>query len=56
VHDRGGFLREGDGGVAVIRVAVLGATGRMGSEACRAVETADDLELVASLGAADSIE
>jgi 4-hydroxy-tetrahydrodipicolinate reductase len=42
--------------VAVIRVAVLGATGRMGSEACRAVETADDLELVASLGSADSIE
>ena len=43
-------------GVAVIRVAVLGAAGRMGSEACRAVEAADDLELVASLGSADSLE
>jgi 4-hydroxy-tetrahydrodipicolinate reductase len=39
-----------------IRVAVLGASGRMGREACRAVEAADDLELVASVGSADSLE
>ena len=45
-----------DGGVAVIRVAVLGASGRMGSEACRAVDAADDLDLVAALGSADSVE
>lgn len=38
------------------KVAVLGAAGRMGSEACRAVESADDLELVAGLGSADSLE
>jgi len=42
--------------VAVIRVAVLGASGRMGTEACRAVEAADDLELVASLGSADPFD
>jgi 4-hydroxy-tetrahydrodipicolinate reductase len=39
-----------------IRVAVLGAFGRMGTEACRAVEAADDLELVASLGSEDTID
>ena len=39
-----------------IRVAVLGASGRMGSEACRAVEAADDLELVAALGSTDSLD
>jgi 4-hydroxy-tetrahydrodipicolinate reductase len=39
-----------------IRVAVLGAYGRMGSEACQAVEAADDLELVASLGSTDSVD
>jgi 4-hydroxy-tetrahydrodipicolinate reductase len=33
----------------VIRVAVSGATGRMGSEVCRAVAGADDLELVAAV-------
>jgi 4-hydroxy-tetrahydrodipicolinate reductase len=33
----------------VIRVAVTGATGRMGSEVCRAVAAADDLELVAAV-------
>ena len=32
-----------------IRVAVLGATGRMGSEVCRAVDGEDDLELVAAV-------
>ena len=34
---------------ARIRVAVLGAEGRMGSEVCRAVEAAPDLELVARI-------
>ncbi|MGK4905287.1 4-hydroxy-tetrahydrodipicolinate reductase [Streptomyces sp. PHES57] len=36
-----------------LRVAVLGAKGRMGSEAVRAVEAADDMELVAALGSGD---
>ena len=36
-----------------IRVGVLGAAGRMGSQACRAVDAADDLELVAALGSGD---
>jgi len=37
------------------RVAVLGAGGRMGSEACRAVDAADDLELVARIGSTDPL-
>ncbi|NSC24230.1 4-hydroxy-tetrahydrodipicolinate reductase [Streptomyces albus subsp. chlorinus] len=37
-----------------LRVAVLGAKGRMGSEAVRAVEAADDMELVAALGSGDA--
>jgi 4-hydroxy-tetrahydrodipicolinate reductase len=37
-----------------LRVAVLGAAGRMGGEACRAIAGADGLELVAKLDAADS--
>jgi 4-hydroxy-tetrahydrodipicolinate reductase len=36
-----------------IRVGVLGARGRMGGEACRAVEGADDLALVAAVDADD---
>jgi 4-hydroxy-tetrahydrodipicolinate reductase len=36
-----------------IRVGVLGAKGRMGAEVCRAVEAADDLELVAAVDAGD---
>lgn len=32
------------------RVAVLGASGRMGSEAVKAITDAPDLELVAALG------
>jgi 4-hydroxy-tetrahydrodipicolinate reductase len=36
-----------------IRVAVLGAQGRMGSTVCRAVEAADDLELVVAGDVAD---
>jgi 4-hydroxy-tetrahydrodipicolinate reductase len=39
-----------------MKVAVLGAGGRMGSEACRAVEAAGDLELVARVGSADPLE
>ncbi len=33
----------------LVRVAVLGARGRMGATVCRAVEAADDLELVAAV-------
>lgn len=39
-----------------IRVAVLGAGGRMGSEAVKAVESAEDMELVAALGRSDSFQ
>ncbi|OON76467.1 4-hydroxy-tetrahydrodipicolinate reductase [Streptomyces tsukubensis] len=39
-----------------LRVAVIGAKGRIGSEAVRAVEAAEDLELVAALGRGDSPE
>ena len=38
-----------------IRVGVLGAAGRMGGEVCRAVEAADDLELVARLDQGDPL-
>lgn len=36
-----------------MRVAVFGARGRMGTEVCRAVDAADDLELVAAVDADD---
>ncbi|MCG3041993.1 4-hydroxy-tetrahydrodipicolinate reductase [Streptomyces fenghuangensis] len=39
-----------------LRVAVLGAKGRIGSEAARSVEGADDMELVAALDKDDSLE
>lgn len=39
-----------------IPVAVLGASGRMGSEAVRAIDAAEDLQLVAALGRADSLQ
>ncbi|MFG3284410.1 4-hydroxy-tetrahydrodipicolinate reductase [Streptomyces sp. NPDC048111] len=39
-----------------LRVAVLGAGGRIGSEAVRAVEAAEDMELVAALGRGDELE
>ncbi|MFI6349928.1 4-hydroxy-tetrahydrodipicolinate reductase [Streptomyces sp. NPDC050560] len=39
-----------------LRVAVLGARGRLGSEAARAVEAADDMDLVAALGRGDRLE
>ncbi|MFF5449622.1 4-hydroxy-tetrahydrodipicolinate reductase [Streptomyces sp. NPDC012950] len=38
-----------------LRVAVLGARGRIGSEAVRAVEAAEDMELVAALGRGDEL-
>ena len=38
------------------KVGVIGASGKMGAEVCRAVETDDDLELVARIGSADSLE
>jgi 4-hydroxy-tetrahydrodipicolinate reductase len=39
-----------------LRVAVIGAKGRIGSEAVRAVDAAADLDLVAALGRGDSLE
>jgi 4-hydroxy-tetrahydrodipicolinate reductase len=39
-----------------IKVAVIGAGGRMGRAACAAVEAADDLELVARVGRGDPLE
>jgi 4-hydroxy-tetrahydrodipicolinate reductase len=38
-----------------LRVAVLGAAGRMGREACAAVDAADDLALVARIGREDPL-
>ncbi len=40
----------------MVRVAVFGANGRMGSEVCRAVEAADDLGLVARVDAGEPRE
>jgi 4-hydroxy-tetrahydrodipicolinate reductase len=40
----------------VIKVGVLGARGRVGAELCRAVEAAEDLELVAAVDVGDSRE
>ena len=39
----------------MIRVGVLGAKGRMGSEVCNAVDEAADMELVASLDIGDDL-
>ncbi len=39
-----------------LRVAVIGAHGRIGSEAVRAVEAAEDMELVAALGRGDKLQ
>lgn len=39
-----------------IKTAVLGAAGRMGSQAVQAVREAEDLELVAALGSSDPLE
>ena len=38
-----------------MRVGVVGAAGRMGGEVVRAVDAADDLELVAALGSSDPL-
>lgn len=38
-----------------MKVAVFGARGRMGQEVCRAVESADDLDLVAALDVGDDL-
>jgi 4-hydroxy-tetrahydrodipicolinate reductase len=38
-----------------VRVAVLGARGRMGTEVCRAVEAADGLDLVAAIDLGDPL-
>ncbi|NED93699.1 4-hydroxy-tetrahydrodipicolinate reductase [Phytoactinopolyspora alkaliphila] len=38
-----------------IRVAVIGAAGRMGSEVCRAVEAAEDLELAGGFDVGDEL-
>lgn len=42
-------------GVSATRVSVIGASGRMGSEVCRAVETADGLELVGRYDEGDEL-
>ena len=39
-----------------IKVGVLGAKGRVGAEVCRAVEAADDTELVAAIDVDDEID
>jgi 4-hydroxy-tetrahydrodipicolinate reductase len=39
-----------------LKVAVLGAQGRMGAEAVKAVTAAEDLDLVAALGRGDSLQ
>ena len=39
-----------------IKVGVLGARGRVGSEVCRAVGRADDLKLVAGVGSGDTLD
>ena len=39
-----------------IRVAVLGAKGRMGAEACKAISESKDLELVAQIDLGDSLD
>ncbi|ASN39965.1 4-hydroxy-tetrahydrodipicolinate reductase [Arthrobacter sp. 7749] len=41
---------------APLKVAVLGASGRMGAEAVKAVTAAADMELVAALGRGDQLE
>ena len=39
-----------------IKVGVLGARGRVGSEVCRAVDRADDLKLVSAIGSSDPLD
>lgn len=40
----------------MIKVGVIGAIGRMGSETCRAIEAEDDLDLAARVGSNDSLD
>jgi 4-hydroxy-tetrahydrodipicolinate reductase len=40
----------------VIKVGVLGARGKVGAEVCRAVESAEDLELVAQIDVDDELD
>ena len=40
----------------MIKVGVLGARGRMGAEVCRAVEAAEDMELVAAVDKGDAFD
>lgn len=42
--------------MADIRVGVLGASGKMGAEVCRAVEAAEGLQLVAALDVEDALD
>ncbi len=42
--------------MTVTKVGVLGARGKVGSEVCRAVRDADDLELVAEVDAGDPLD
>jgi 4-hydroxy-tetrahydrodipicolinate reductase len=39
-----------------MKIGVLGARGKVGAEVCRAVEAADDMDLVASVDAGDPVE
>ena len=39
-----------------LKVGVLGAKGRMGSETCRAIKATDDLQLVADIDLGDSLD
>lgn len=43
------------GSSSPLRVAVLGSAGRMGSEVCRAVDAADDMQLVARVDVDDDL-
>jgi 4-hydroxy-tetrahydrodipicolinate reductase len=43
-------------GGAVVRVAVIGAAGRMGRAVCAAIRAAEDLELVASIDRSGSVD
>src|SRR3984885_12955322 len=49
----GRFVRNREQRGTMIKVGVLGARGRMGSEVCRAVDGADDLELSAAVDVGD---
>src|SRR5215212_1037449 len=42
--------------IVTIKVGVLGAHGRVGSEVCRAVDRADDLQLVAAVGSGETLD